>query len=122
MVAKKDISINPELIKEFLKSNPEILRDAIRNVGGQTLGTPAYSIIGVANREVPVCEMEDTRIVRKKTITERVFSVRTMNGDILDIPEHCLEDYKIKPGVVKIVDEDGLTAKDKSDVLNKGAF
>lgn len=122
MVAKKDTSINPDVIKEFLKSNPEILRDAIRSAGGQTLGTPAYSIIGISNREVPVCKMEGTRIVRDKNVTERVFCVRTMNGDILDIPEHCLEDYNIKPGISKIVDEDGLTAKDKSDILNKGAF
>ena len=86
-------------------------------------GAPAVEIVGTEVKEMPIVKMNGTKIVSEGAVKKTFYKVRTLKGDIVSIPEHCLKDYGLSPKVkAKYVDEDGLSSEEKSAILNRGAY
>lgn len=125
MAVSKDNANLVDDLKRTLLENPDFLKEAIKSLGmdKQPVGDIAYEIIGTEMRTVPICKMEATRIVRTGDKEVKHYLVKNLRGDILSIPEHCIDDYGINVEVGrKIVDKDGISPSEKSRILNYGAY
>lgn len=121
MPTKKNEVSSVDSVVKALEANPALLSAAIAKLQAAQTGKPAYTILSVEDKEIPICHMEDTRIVRDKKVVKH-YLIRLMNGSTLSLPEHSLKDYGINPSNIPMVDEDGLTQEDKNFALTNGAF
>ena len=117
---KKELDI--EAIQRALLQNPEILQAALKQQGVKGTGLPAYQLIGKEDKEIPLTKLVGTKLVPSEPKVVTFYRFRMLNGSEVSIPQHCLADYKINLNDIPSVDDDGLTNKDKSQILNNGAF
>ena len=118
----KNNEVSVDALQKALESNPDLLRAALNKMGaGSQQGKRAYTVVGTEIKDVPLCEVEGTKILRKKVAKVKHYVIRCLNGSELSIPEHCLEDYGIDVNRIPVVDEDGLTAMDRKLAIEQGA-
>lgn len=92
-------------VKKMLSENPDILREALKDVGVKT-GTPVYELIKKEKGTYTSKKLVGTKIVDGKEIETTFYTFRLPNGSIVRLPEHCLEDYNIKlDKVPKFIDD-----------------
>lgn len=119
---KTTTTIDLEAIKRALAENPEILTAAIQAQGVKGTGVPAYQLLGTTKRDVTFKKLEGTKIVDGETKAVTFYLFRMLNGSEVSIPEYALADYRIDLKHIPMLDEDGLTNQQKSQILNNGAF
>lgn len=120
---RKDTKIDVEALKAVLAENPNIIKDIISGMGLEPKGEKSYTIIGIKEVELPMHKMDGTKIMDNGVRKVKSYGVRTMNGNVLWIPEFCLADYGIDVehgGMV--VDEDGLTVGQERAAIEQGAY
>lgn len=93
-------------ISEYLKENPDVLRNALKNIGVRT-GTPAYELIKKEKGTYISKKLVGTKIVDGKEIETTFYTFRLPNGSIVRLPEHCLEDYNIRLDKVPMFEDEG---------------
>lgn len=113
--------VSAEALQKALESNPDLLRAALNKMGAAQQGKRAYTVLGTEIKEVPIYKMENTKIVQDGTAKIKHYQIKCMNGSIVSIPEHCLDDYNISLENIPLVDEDGLTAGDRRMAIEQGA-
>ena len=117
---KKNIDL--DAIKKALMENPDILEMALRAQGVKGTGVPAYQLIGKTVKDVTFKKTEGTKIVDADTKAVTFYLFRMLNGSEVSIPEYALSDYHLDLKHIHMLDDDGLTNQQKSQILNNGAF
>jgi len=105
--------VNKDEIKEYLQNNPDVLREALKNVGVKT-GQQAYTLIKKEVGTYDTHELKGTKIVKGKPKKTVFYTFRLPNESIVRIPEHCLDDYNIKlDKIPTFIDEGEDNDRDK---------
>ena len=94
-----------DALRQLLKDNPDLLREALKGVGVKT-GVPKYTLIKTEKGIEPTKRLEGTRIVEGPGRETTFYTFRMPNDSIVRIPESTLADYHISLDKIPMMEED----------------